>query len=97
MVRRSLAALSRTPLTADTLTSRCTRRLMIVTGLITLATSVLFWFFFPDSPTSARFLTAEERVWAVRRIRVNQAGVENKHFKREQCVHFLVLHAVRAI
>ncbi|ETW86125.1 hypothetical protein HETIRDRAFT_380392, partial [Heterobasidion irregulare TC 32-1] len=63
--------------------------LMIVTGLITLATSVLFWFFFPDSPTTARFLTAEERVWAVRRIRVNQAGVENKHFKREQFVETL--------
>ncbi|KAG1754358.1 major facilitator superfamily domain-containing protein [Suillus lakei] len=60
--------------------------LMIITGIITLITSVLFWFFFPDSPTTARFLTPEERVAAIRRIQVNQSGVENKRFKREQSV-----------
>lgn len=43
-------------------------------------------FFFPDSPASARFLTPEERVLAIQRIKVNQTGVENKHFKREQWV-----------
>ncbi|KAM6500306.1 Major facilitator superfamily domain containing protein [Amanita muscaria] len=58
--------------------------LMIITGLLTLITSVLFWFFFPDSPSNARFLTPEERVLAVQRIKVNQAGVENKQWKREQ-------------
>lgn len=63
-------------------------RLMIITGLITLVIAVIFWFFFPDSPTTARFLTQEERVIAVERIKVNQAGVENKHFKREQYVPF---------
>ena len=41
-------------------------------------------FLFPDSPTNARFLTPEERVIAVNRIKVNQAGVENKHFKKDQ-------------
>ncbi|KAJ7510161.1 major facilitator superfamily domain-containing protein [Mycena galericulata] len=60
--------------------------LMIITGLITLVTSVLFWFFFPDSPTTARFLTVEERILAVERIKVNQAGVENKHWKRSQFI-----------
>lgn len=58
--------------------------LMIITGTITLITSVLFWFFFPDSPTTAWFLTPEERVAAIRRIQVNQSGVENKRFKKEQ-------------
>lgn len=43
-------------------------------------------FFFPDSPTTALFLTPEERVLAVQRIKSNQAGTENKHWKREQCV-----------
>jgi MFS transporter, ACS family, allantoate permease len=57
---------------------------MIVTGLITLVSSVFFWFLFPDSPTTAWFLTPEERVMAVQRIKVNQTGIENKHFKREQ-------------
>ncbi|KAF8633855.1 hypothetical protein AX15_001226 [Amanita polypyramis BW_CC] len=63
--------------------------LMIIIGLITLITSVLFWFFFPDSPANARFLTPEERVLAVRRIKSNQAGVENKHWKKEQFIEAL--------
>ena len=58
--------------------------LVIIIGVLTLITSVLFWFFFPDSPTNAWFLTPEERVKAVVRIRENQAGVENKTFKKEQ-------------
>ncbi|KAJ3517410.1 hypothetical protein NLJ89_g522 [Agrocybe chaxingu] len=60
--------------------------LMIITGIITLVTAVLFWFFFPDSPTTAYFLTPEERAQAVQRIKINQAGVENKHWKRDQFI-----------
>lgn len=45
-------------------------------------------FLFPDSPTSAWFLTEEERVMAVQRIKVNQAGIENKVWKQEQWVSF---------
>uniref|UniRef100_A0A0W0GE50 Major facilitator superfamily (MFS) profile domain-containing protein n=1 Tax=Moniliophthora roreri TaxID=221103 RepID=A0A0W0GE50_MONRR len=63
--------------------------LMIITGLLTLVTAVLFWFWFPDSPTTAYFLTPEERVLAVKRIQVNQTGVENKHWKREQFIETL--------
>ncbi|KAI0345426.1 MFS general substrate transporter [Trametopsis cervina] len=58
--------------------------LMVITGVITLIVSVLFWFFFPDSPHTAWFLTPEERIIAVERLKVNQSGVENKTFKREQ-------------
>ncbi|KAJ3546254.1 hypothetical protein NM688_g5536 [Phlebia brevispora] len=58
--------------------------LMIITGGITLFNAAAFWFFFPDSPTNAWFLTPEERVKAVQRIKGNQTGVENKHFKMEQ-------------
>jgi len=64
--------------------------LMIIFGLITLIVSVLFWFFFPDSPTNAYFLTPEERIIAVERIKINQAGVENKHFKKEQLIECLM-------
>ncbi|KAF5373654.1 hypothetical protein D9758_000775 [Tetrapyrgos nigripes] len=63
--------------------------LMIITGILTLITSVLFWFLFPDSPTTAWFLTPEERVLAVERIKVNQTGVENKHWKRDQFIETL--------
>jgi len=58
--------------------------LMIITGLITLITSVLFWFLFPDSPANAWFLTPEDRRLAAVRIKENQTGMENKHFKVEQ-------------
>ncbi|KAF9564419.1 MFS general substrate transporter [Agrocybe pediades] len=60
--------------------------LMIITGIITLITSVLFWFFFPDSPNTAYFLSAEEKTQAVQRIKINQAGVENKVWKRDQFI-----------
>ncbi|KAI0819031.1 MFS general substrate transporter [Irpex lacteus] len=63
--------------------------LMIFTGLITLVVSVVFWFFFPDSPHTAWFLTPEERIIAVERIKVNQSGVENKTFKRNQFIECL--------
>ena len=89
-------------------------RLMIITGVITLVTSVVFWqvlifnklidwcqerfgfyrFFFPDSPTTAWFLTPEERTLAVQRIKVNQSGVENKHWKREQWVWYMRKSAI---
>ncbi|KAI0651041.1 MFS general substrate transporter [Trametes meyenii] len=58
--------------------------LMIITGALTLITSALYWFLFPDSPTNAWFLTPEERAKAVKRIQENQTGVENKHFKTDQ-------------
>ncbi|KAF5331217.1 hypothetical protein D9611_013083 [Ephemerocybe angulata] len=46
-------------------------------------------FLFPDSPTTARFLTPEERAQTVQRIKVNQSGVENKRWKREQFIEAL--------
>ncbi|TFK34336.1 MFS general substrate transporter [Crucibulum laeve] len=64
--------------------------LMIITGIITLIVALCFWFLFPDSPTNAWFLTPEERVIAVRRIKENQTGVENKHFKKEQMFEALM-------
>ncbi|KAF9014075.1 MFS general substrate transporter [Cyathus striatus] len=63
--------------------------LMVITGIITLITSILFWFFFPDSPANAWFLTTEERALVVQRIKSNQTGVENKKWKREQFIETL--------
>ncbi|KAI6010102.1 MFS general substrate transporter [Pisolithus microcarpus] len=59
---------------------------MIITGTITLILAISYWFLFPDSPTTAWFLTPDERVKAVQRIKENQTGVENKHFKKEQFI-----------
>lgn len=43
-----------------------------------------WYFFFPDSSTSAWFLTEDERAQAVNRIKGNQTGVENKVWKMNQ-------------
>ena len=50
-------------------------------------------FFLPDSPANAKFLTPEEKRLAVLRIKVNQTGVENKHFKISQLVPLFGVHA----
>ncbi|KAJ7169296.1 major facilitator superfamily domain-containing protein [Mycena crocata] len=64
--------------------------LMMITGALTFVTAGLFWYLFPDSPTTAWFLTPQERAIAVLRIKVNQTGVENKHFKKEQMIEALL-------
>jgi hypothetical protein len=62
---------------------------MIITGLITLVVGVCFWFFIPDNPMSARFLTQEEKIIAIERLRDHSTGVENKHWKKEQFIEAL--------
>ncbi|KAG1838582.1 MFS general substrate transporter [Suillus subalutaceus] len=57
--------------------------LMIITGSLTLIIAVVYWFFFPDSPTNAWFLTPAERAVAIRRLK------ENKHFKKDQMLEAL--------
>ncbi|KAF9075920.1 MFS general substrate transporter [Rhodocollybia butyracea] len=44
--------------------------------------TVLIWM--PDSPMSARFLTAEERIAALERVRNDQGGIANKRIKKAQ-------------
>lgn len=59
---------------------------MIITGAITFATAIAYLLWFPDSPATAWFLTSEERIMAIERIKVNQTGVENKVWKKDQYV-----------
>lgn len=48
----------------------------------------------PDNQLNARFLTKEERVLAVQRIKVNDQGIGNKHFKWYQVKEALLDPAV---
>lgn len=64
--------------------------LMIITALLTFVVFVLFFFFFPDNPTTAWFLTPEERVMAVRRVKENQNGIETKVWKPHQVTEALL-------
>lgn len=57
--------------------------MFLLFGLVTIAVGVLTVIFLPDSPMSSR-LTREEKIWAIERLRENQTGIENKHFKLYQ-------------
>lgn len=56
----------------------------LVTGLLTVAVGSLFLIFMPDNQLNARWLSKEDRRLAIERVRVNQQGIGNKHFKMYQ-------------
>ncbi|KAL8724437.1 MAG: hypothetical protein Q9166_007959 [cf. Caloplaca sp. 2 TL-2023] len=62
----------------------------LVTGLLTVAVGVLFLIFMPDNQLNARWLTPIDRRLAIERVRVNQQGIGNKHFKMYQMKEALV-------
>lgn len=43
-----------------------------------------------DSPVNSAFLTPEERVMAIERVRVDQGGIENKTIKKYEIVEALL-------
>lgn len=53
----------------------------LFTGLLTVALGVIFLWVVPDSQLNARWLKKEDRILAVARVKVNQQGIGNKHFK----------------
>ncbi|KAK4552379.1 hypothetical protein LTR86_010393 [Recurvomyces mirabilis] len=57
--------------------------LFLLYGLVTVVTGILVLFLLPDNPMASRF-SPEEKIAAVERLRENQTGVENKHFKWAQ-------------
>ncbi|KAJ7217670.1 MFS general substrate transporter [Mycena pura] len=58
--------------------------IFLFTGLITVAFSVVVFLLIPNSPTTARFLTHEEKILAVERLRANNTGTETKKWKWTQ-------------
>ncbi|KAJ6530059.1 hypothetical protein DFH09DRAFT_1411584 [Mycena vulgaris] len=63
--------------------------LMVITGIITIITSGRVLVPVPGFPDTTWFLTPEERVVAALHIKVNQTGIENEHFKKEQMIESL--------
>lgn len=53
----------------------------LVTGLLTACIGIIFIWAVPDNQLNCRWLTKEERILALERIRINGQGVGNKHFK----------------
>ena len=60
------------------------RIIFLVFGLLTAVLGVVFWFVIPDNQLNARWLKPRDRVLAVERVRKNQQGIGNKHFKMYQ-------------
>ncbi|KAL8708399.1 MAG: hypothetical protein Q9220_006689 [cf. Caloplaca sp. 1 TL-2023] len=56
----------------------------VVTGLLTIVIGTLFLILIPDNQLNARWLTPMDRRLAVERVRINQQGIGNKHFKMYQ-------------
>jgi hypothetical protein len=59
---------------------------MLTTGLGTLLFGASVWIWLPDSLLKARFLTIEEGVQAIFRIKSTHSGIEQKRFKRNQFI-----------
>ncbi|KAK7714463.1 hypothetical protein SLS57_007191 [Botryosphaeria dothidea] len=57
--------------------------MFLVIGLVTVAVGALVLLLLPDNPMSSR-LSHSEKVWAIERLRSNQTGIENVHFKWAQ-------------
>ena len=62
--------------------------LNIVIGGVTILLAVIVWFFYPDNPAKAKFLSVEEKVWVIRRVQRTQLNtIEQKHlFKRAHAI-----------
>ncbi|KAI4715698.1 putative MFS allantoate transporter [Aureobasidium sp. EXF-10727] len=58
--------------------------IFLVTGCLTICIGFIFLWVVPDSQLNARFLSKEDRVLAIERVRCNQQGIGNKHFKMYQ-------------
>jgi MFS family permease len=65
------------------------RYMYIVAGSLTVIWSAVIYFFMPPDPIRAKGFTERERYIAVARLRVNNAGVRNTHFKKEQVFDLL--------
>ncbi|KAG4432797.1 hypothetical protein IFR05_011733 [Cadophora sp. M221] len=56
----------------------------MIIGSITSVWGAALWFLLPDSPLTAYFLTKEQKIVAVERMRWEQIGLENKTVKMDQ-------------
>lgn len=61
----------------------------LVNGLLTASMGVIFIMIMPDNQLNARWLSVDDRRRAVERVRENQQGIGNKHFKAYQLIEAL--------
>ncbi|KAL0947852.1 hypothetical protein HGRIS_013914 [Hohenbuehelia grisea] len=59
-------------------------------GLLTALCGPLVYFILPDSPAKARFLSHDEKIVALERLRANNQGTETKEWKPDQVWEVLI-------
>ena len=60
------------------------RVVFLIAGLLTVVVGFVFLIVVPDNQLNAWWLSENDRVLAVERVRINQQGIGNKHFKASQ-------------
>ncbi|KAL8685007.1 MAG: hypothetical protein Q9224_006020 [Gallowayella concinna] len=63
--------------------------MFIVLGLVTVIIGFVTFFFLPDTPMKARFLSENEKVMLLKHVSVNQTGIRNKNYKLSQALEVL--------
>jgi hypothetical protein len=53
----------------------------LIFGTISITLGIVALIFLPDQPSTAKFLTDEEKVIAAKRVSANRQGIKNRHFK----------------
>lgn len=62
------------------------KMLYLILGALAVLNGFIVFFLLPDTPITAKFLTEEERIAALERVRLDQAGTHNKQIKKYQIV-----------
>ncbi|KAL4792594.1 major facilitator superfamily domain-containing protein [Aspergillus venezuelensis] len=60
--------------------------LFFILGGVTCLWAFVIFFGLPDSPSTAFFLSKEERIIAVKRVAANETGIKNKSFDKKQAL-----------
>lgn len=61
-------------------------KVYLVAGALTVLWSAVIYFFMPPDPIRVKGFSDRERYIAVARLRSNNAGVRNTHFKLQQAI-----------
>jgi hypothetical protein len=62
----------------------------LIFGAITIFWAVILFFWLPDTPMTARFLSKEDRHKAVIRVQENMTGIKTSEFKSQQFIEALL-------
>ncbi|KAH7360350.1 major facilitator superfamily domain-containing protein [Rhexocercosporidium sp. MPI-PUGE-AT-0058] len=65
------------------------RAVFIIFGAITIVWAVSLFYTLPDTPMNARFLSKEDRIKAIERVKDNMTGIKNNKWKKEQVIDAL--------